>query len=61
MSLKGAVLALIALVLGGLLLFSRSGGGVLVGLSVITIASAAVVTALTRGRGGSGDRTVGRR
>lgn len=48
MTVKGALLTLIAFVLGSLLLYSNSGAGVLLGGSIITIASAAVVTALNR-------------
>jgi hypothetical protein len=62
MSVKGAVLTLIALTLGGLLLFSRSGEGMLLGLSIITIAASATITALTRrGSDASGDAAFGRR
>ena len=62
MSVKGAILTLIALVLGGLLLFSRTGEGVLLGLAIITIAAGATVTAMnSRDSERSGDPAVGRR
>ena len=62
MSVKGAILTVVALSLGGLLLFSRSGGGMFLGLSIIMIASGAVVTALhSRDSDASGDATAGKR
>jgi hypothetical protein len=46
MSLKGAVLTLVALGVGSLLLFADTGPGALLGLSLITLAASAVVTTL---------------
>ncbi|RDI71876.1 hypothetical protein [Halopelagius longus] len=44
---KGAAVALYTLCLGSLLLFSRSGTETALGVALIVIASAAVVTAVT--------------
>ena len=46
MSLKGAVLTLVALGVGSLLLFADTGPGALLGLSLITLAASAIVTTL---------------
>jgi hypothetical protein len=46
MSLKGAVLTLVALGVGSLLLFANTGPGALLGLALITLAASAIVTTL---------------
>ena len=62
MSAKGAVLSLIVLCVGGLLLFSRTRGGVLVGLSLLVIAAGAIVTAVsTRQSNRSNETSIGKR
>jgi uncharacterized membrane protein len=50
MTVKGAVLTLVALFVGGLLLFANTGSGTVLGLALITIAASAVITSLTRER-----------
>ena len=50
MTLKGAVLALFAFLVGSLLLFSGTGPGMLLGGTVIAIVGAAVVTAIGTSR-----------
>ncbi len=49
MTVKGAVLTLVALCVGSLLLFANTGSGTVLGLALITIAASAVITSRSRG------------